>query len=154
MKKKTGLTLVEVLITMTLLLFVWAAMSQALFASSILNQTNRNQTTAQNHLTSTIEFIHGYATKAALLQSFPPSSNDGDEIPRDRLVPMIWSNSNPMIPGETVSYRFPNYDPDNNTDDDGIENEVPQALQVVLTVRWEEKGRPMSRDLLTIYNKN
>ena len=64
--KHLGVTLVEALVAMALIVVVWAAASEAFFAVINLNQIDRDRSTAMMHLNAVMEYMETFQTKEAL----------------------------------------------------------------------------------------
>lgn len=128
--RQAGLTLVEVLIAVAILVVGSAAIIQVYLSSAAFSEINHQDTTAMAYLTNMMEAVRS-TPFSNLLDDFPDGVVDGpvgkeySNIVGDYLLP------NQSI---TVSYQDPDSDP----------------LEIEVSVSWEnERGRSFTRYLVT-----
>ncbi len=120
-KSQVGITLVEILLAITIMVFTTVAIMQFYLSSLALSETNKEATVAMAHLTNMMEAIK-CTPFSNMLTDFPNGVSDGT----------INNNYATLVGGYVlkdehivVSYVNPSIDP----------------LEIMVSVSWQDRGR-------------
>ena len=134
--KRSGFTLIEVMISMAIFAGTLAAFAGVYVTTARLNESSRNLTQAMNDARVVLEAIRDIAQSGgsvAVVPTFFPAGNI--ILPAPATLPGIAAWSLPAGAGETISVSYA--DPAT-----GLINLAADPLPVTVSVTWTEGGHP------------